>query len=269
MNNYYDPNTSGGGISHGSLVAWAIVLGGFIILVGLAMVAKPDLGWKMRRWQYRNPEAWEPSDAGLAMARLGGVITIISGIVLMVVMINVGTKKASTTNGTQTQPTTPSGAPESAFQHSWGDQARQGTAMGGPNDAPVKILGWKAAGKSIQVNADSGNCTVSSITVTESPTTVTVMMNGSSPQIEGGEPSGTTPPPPGSSICDPGDSRASMAQYEPTVYTAQLASPAGGRTVIDGFTHQPVPQVGACGIIGPLPPGLSGSGLGTIGNGCG
>lgn len=61
---------------------------GLIILIALAQIARPDLAWRMNRWQYKNKQALEPSAAGLLAARLTGVAVVIVGIVMIVVVAN-------------------------------------------------------------------------------------------------------------------------------------------------------------------------------------
>ncbi|TDC78549.1 hypothetical protein [Actinomadura sp. 7K507] len=64
----------------------------FVLAAGMAIVGCLDqrkLYWKTASWQYRNPEANEPSDAALAMNRIGmfvgaTLMIIIAGILMSV-----------------------------------------------------------------------------------------------------------------------------------------------------------------------------------------
>lgn len=79
------PGTSGGG-SHSAVGMFAV--GIFFILVGGVQVLKPDLTYRMNRWQYKNKEAFQPSNAGLIVARVAGAVAVVIGIVLVVVAAN-------------------------------------------------------------------------------------------------------------------------------------------------------------------------------------
>jgi uncharacterized membrane protein HdeD (DUF308 family) len=65
-----------------------IILGIFLIAFGAFEVAKPQVAfrWSNRpnRWQFKNPDAaTEPSRAGIAAERLGGIVGIVIGVVLI------------------------------------------------------------------------------------------------------------------------------------------------------------------------------------------
>ena len=62
-----------------------IIVGIFFVLVGLLNVVKPDLSYRMNRWQYKNKQAWEPSNAALVAARVGGCVAVVIGIVVVVI----------------------------------------------------------------------------------------------------------------------------------------------------------------------------------------
>lgn len=62
-----------------------IIVGILFILIGGMNLLKPDLSYRMNRWQYKNKQAWEPSSSALVVARIGGAIAVIVGIVLLVV----------------------------------------------------------------------------------------------------------------------------------------------------------------------------------------
>ncbi len=55
------------------------------ILFGLLNVVKPDVSWRLSKWQYRNPDALQPSARGLVMARITGAVAVIIGVVFVVV----------------------------------------------------------------------------------------------------------------------------------------------------------------------------------------
>ena len=78
---------TGGG--HGnSFGHWGFaVVGALWIVVGSIQVARPDLSWKMRRWQYRNPSAVQPSARALQVTRGFSATAVVVGIVLIVVAI--------------------------------------------------------------------------------------------------------------------------------------------------------------------------------------
>ncbi|MDX6244693.1 MAG: hypothetical protein QOE76_2416 [Frankiales bacterium] len=74
---------TGGGNGHGS--TWILVLWGVIAMViGGVHLLDPQLAWRMRRWQYRNPDAMAPSDAALGLSRVVGGIFVIVGAVFFV-----------------------------------------------------------------------------------------------------------------------------------------------------------------------------------------
>lgn len=75
-------STSGSGHSK----PWALILVGvFFVLVGLSQTVYPRLGYRMNRWQYKNPGALEPSAAGLILIRVVGAVFAVIGIVLIVI----------------------------------------------------------------------------------------------------------------------------------------------------------------------------------------
>lgn len=65
-----------------------IIFGIVFVLISLLNVLKPDLSFRMNRWQYKNKEAWEPSNGALIAARVSGCIGVVVGIVLIVVGLN-------------------------------------------------------------------------------------------------------------------------------------------------------------------------------------
>lgn len=72
-----------GGMSH--TVRWVVAV--IFLVVGLLNLVKPDVGWRMSRWQYRNSQALQPSAAGLVMARVRGAVAVVIGVVLIVVAL--------------------------------------------------------------------------------------------------------------------------------------------------------------------------------------
>jgi hypothetical protein len=63
------------------LFLWAAIA----IVIGGTNLTRPQLAWRMRRWQYKNPEAVAPSNAALTLARVVGGIFVIIGIVVLVI----------------------------------------------------------------------------------------------------------------------------------------------------------------------------------------
>lgn len=78
------PANSGGG-KGGSSPLGFVVIGIVFILFGSLNLFKPDLAYRMRRWQYKNKEAWEPSNSALAVTRFFGGVAVIAGIVFLVI----------------------------------------------------------------------------------------------------------------------------------------------------------------------------------------
>ena len=62
-----------------------LIVGIAFILIGGANLVNPSLSYRMNRWQYKNKEAWEPSNAALVAARIGGGVAVVVGIALLVV----------------------------------------------------------------------------------------------------------------------------------------------------------------------------------------
>ncbi|WP_397376057.1 DUF6199 family natural product biosynthesis protein [Paenibacillus terricola] len=56
--------------------------GFIVIIIGVLNIVFPRAGWCMKYgWQFKNAE---PSDAAKVMARVGGVIGVIIGLLLMI-----------------------------------------------------------------------------------------------------------------------------------------------------------------------------------------
>ncbi len=72
---------SGGG---GNKVVFAVIAV-VVIAGGILQAVRPDVGWKMSRWQFKNKDALEPSNAGLTAARVVGAVVAVVGIVILVV----------------------------------------------------------------------------------------------------------------------------------------------------------------------------------------
>ena len=64
-----------------------IIAAVFVGAMSLLHAIKPETAWKMRRWQFRNQAANEPSPAGYAAIRVGGI----AGVAIAVVFVLLGT----------------------------------------------------------------------------------------------------------------------------------------------------------------------------------
>ena len=76
------PVTSSGH-GHASGV-FQIIFGIVFGLIGLLHAINPRLFWRMSRWQFKNPEANEPSAAAFTLQRVLGVVFFGIGIALVV-----------------------------------------------------------------------------------------------------------------------------------------------------------------------------------------
>ncbi len=72
-----------GGHGSSSPIGFIIVGIGFILIGGMNAIS-PGLGFRLNRWQYKNKEAWQPSNAALVVARITGCIAVVIGIVLLI-----------------------------------------------------------------------------------------------------------------------------------------------------------------------------------------
>ena len=77
------PSTGHGSRSPVAFAIAAIIFAG----AGLLNVLKPDVGWRLSKWQYRNQEALRPSRSGLVAARVSGGIAVVVAIVLIFVAL--------------------------------------------------------------------------------------------------------------------------------------------------------------------------------------
>lgn len=59
----------------------------FFVIVGGASAANPRLLWRATRWQYKNPDANEPSNKAYIVQRVAGALFAVLGLVLIVVAI--------------------------------------------------------------------------------------------------------------------------------------------------------------------------------------
>ena len=63
----------------------------FILFFGICLcnVVAPQATWRRTRaWQYKNPSAAEPSAAAFKVQRIGGVVGIVIGLVLLIVTLS-------------------------------------------------------------------------------------------------------------------------------------------------------------------------------------
>ncbi|UIJ34319.1 DUF6199 family natural product biosynthesis protein [Allobranchiibius sp. GilTou73] len=58
-----------------------------LFLIGGINSLKPDWGYRMRRWQFKNKQAFEPSAAGLRVTRIIGTVMSLIGLVLIIIGI--------------------------------------------------------------------------------------------------------------------------------------------------------------------------------------
>jgi hypothetical protein len=62
-----------------------IFFGLALLVIGALNAVKPDFTYRMNRWQYKNKDAFEPSSAALVVTRVGGVIALVAGVVVIIV----------------------------------------------------------------------------------------------------------------------------------------------------------------------------------------
>lgn len=60
------------------------VFAAFFMLIALLHIVVPQLLWrKMAAWQFKNPDANEPSKAGYTAQRIWGVIVLVIGLIII------------------------------------------------------------------------------------------------------------------------------------------------------------------------------------------
>jgi hypothetical protein len=69
--------------------AWFLfVWAAFALVLGSVNLTRPELTWRMRRWQFKNPEAVAPSNVALTFARVIGGVFVVFGVVVLVIAIS-------------------------------------------------------------------------------------------------------------------------------------------------------------------------------------
>ena len=68
---------------HTTSTGW-LIFGIALVVIGGLQAGKPDLGWRMSRWQFRNPEANAPSEAALTFTRVVGALAAVAGVVVVI-----------------------------------------------------------------------------------------------------------------------------------------------------------------------------------------
>ena len=230
--------TSTGGGGSGGITAAIVffVIGGILALV---MIISPQTLWRATRWQYRNPDAMEPSDAGYAMQRMGGVIMLITIVVVAVIITSVKSKNDKANQTAQTQ---------QEIQSVWGDGAQPSSGSGSgsgvinQNSAPrdnayVKITAWAPYNDQVQVEVDSGSCEAINITESQSGSTVTLTAEADDIVAPVG-----TQPTLNNYPCDPGGQDTGIDNVEPVIYSVNVHGSANRDKVIDGSNGSPVPR---------------------------
>ena len=81
----YAPSSGHSGGSKSPVIL--LIVGLVFIAIGGLQGANPRLLWRLGKWQYKNPEANEPSDKGFLAWRIGGIVVAIVGIVLVILAI--------------------------------------------------------------------------------------------------------------------------------------------------------------------------------------
>ncbi|TDP98090.1 DUF6199 family natural product biosynthesis protein [Labedaea rhizosphaerae] len=76
------PGTPGDGSSPNHSADF--IIGAAALVGGVANMIRPDLAYKLSKWQFRNPEAVAPSDKALLLTRIGGCFAAVVGIVFLV-----------------------------------------------------------------------------------------------------------------------------------------------------------------------------------------
>ncbi len=66
--------------------SWVFILvAACIFCIAIALVINPKLQWRMNRWQFKNPQAMEPSKAGLIGIRVGAAVAAVVAVVFVVI----------------------------------------------------------------------------------------------------------------------------------------------------------------------------------------
>lgn len=74
--------------THQSSNPWLFLLISVVIFAfALSMVINPKLTWKMNRWQFKNPQAMEPSKAGVIWIRISSGVVAAVAVVFIVIGI--------------------------------------------------------------------------------------------------------------------------------------------------------------------------------------
>lgn len=82
------PLLSMAGPAHGSAGSWFfVVIALFITGAAITLAINPKLQWKMNRWQFKNPQALEPSNAALVMTRIVACVISVVAVVFVVIGI--------------------------------------------------------------------------------------------------------------------------------------------------------------------------------------
>jgi hypothetical protein len=67
----------------------------FLLIVGLITVIWPRFWWNLTRWQYRHPEAVEPSAAAFTVGRVAGGVLALLAVIGMAAMADTSSSEAS------------------------------------------------------------------------------------------------------------------------------------------------------------------------------
>lgn len=74
-----------GGSSGPPWILW--IVAPLFVVIGALLAVKPELQWKLNRWQYKNPDALAPSAKGLLATRVTGVAMVVIAVVVLVVAL--------------------------------------------------------------------------------------------------------------------------------------------------------------------------------------
>lgn len=76
-------STAGKVGTHGPVWLFFVFAVVFMIF-GIAMIINPKLQWQMSRWQFKNPQATEPSAQGLVAIRVFAIFFTLIAIALLI-----------------------------------------------------------------------------------------------------------------------------------------------------------------------------------------